>query len=337
MAKLVGLIEHYVVPYVSDYIPEILLGVIAVLVAAVAALVTFIIRYSLYSQRTTVAFVRDDSREESLVDILQFDEAHNAGLLADCALLSANIYRNRDYVSEDNLERLTKTQRLSLSNWTEVDPEFYEAVEPPYRGIRFPVKYEVWRNEKNEKNKVIAIVFRGTVPGLNSWIANMHWIFRLVPFVRDQYDRTKLIIPAITKQLSKEIADGVTLIATGHSLGGGLAQHSVYLSPDIKIAYAFNASPVTGWYDVRKKTRIANAAGSRIYRIHENGEILQFLRLFMKIAYLFNPRPNQDPYFAEYRINLRIGGGLIGQHAMMPIAGKLTKIRREARTTPAST
>lgn len=45
------------------------------------------------------------------------------------------------------------------------------------------------------------------------------------------------------------------IIATGHSLGGGLAQFMAYAIPEIDLVYAFNSSPVTAYYDVLSKDR----------------------------------------------------------------------------------
>lgn len=296
--------------------------IIAGLLCGVVVIALFvpIRRIVSYKQKPGIAFVRDDSRQEKLDDIVIGNNDGDTKLFPDCATLSANIYREdtAKYIDEDDPEELG-TRRLTVDGWTKVGKW-------PQRGAS-GLMYDIWRNEEHH---LIVLVFRGTVPGISSWLANLHVIFRYIPFIVDQYDQIKDIVPKIVDDLSKDGASNeFRFIATGHSLGGGLAQHALYLDPRIKTAFAFNSSPFTGWSDLEIRQRTDNAFETTIYRIHENGEVLEFLRLLMKISYVFNPRPNVNPYFVEYRFNLTTGG-LVKQHGIVPLACVLRKTRKDA-------
>ena len=302
--------------------------IIAGLLCGVVVIVLFVLirRFRSYTQPPGIAFVRDDSSQEKLTDIVTGRNDPDTGLFADCASLSANIYRaKKEYVDTDNIFTLG-TQRLAVNGWTEVNIVLKGKADKRYSGGPFGLAYEVWRNEKH---RILAIVFRGTVLGKSSLIANLHWLFRYLPFIADQYDQIKDVVPKVVDKLSEDISNGFRICATGHSLGGGLAQHAVYLHPKITTAFAFNASPVTAWSDIEESERIKNVSGSKIYRVHETGEALEFLRLLMKIGYVFNPRPNVDPYFVEFRFNLIKGFAFsIKQHSIAPLACELRKIRK---------
>jgi surfactin synthase thioesterase subunit len=74
-----------------------------------------------------------------------------------------------------------------------------------------------------------------------------------------------------------------TLFSTGHSLGGGLAHEFAYSLPRADIprvskVFAFDPSPVTGYYSVGKSLRAENSENLLIDRIYERGEVLAYLR-----------------------------------------------------------
>ena len=82
--------------------------------------------------------------------------------------------------------------------------------------------------------------------------------------------------------------------ATGHSLGGGLAQAVLYEqvnSIDFSQAYAFSPSPATAYTSRIDKSEFApyilneNYPEPRIYRIYESYEILSNLRIPHKMIF----------------------------------------------------
>ena len=151
----------------------------------------------------------------------------------------------------------------------------------------FHLRVEVW--EHPETNSVV-VSFGGTVfKNGNDWRANLRWF---TPHHKDEYTEiVRVFGPAFLDEMRRRLAlsDGarlknVNLYATGHSLGGGLAQQFAYSLPlnelglRVKHVYAFDPSPVTGFFSVDTKTRDVNRVGLLIDRIYERGEILALLR-----------------------------------------------------------
>jgi len=148
------------------------------------------------------------------------------------------------------------------------------------------LRVEVW--ERNEP-PAVAVTFGGTVFNNDAdWRANLRWF---VPGKRDEYtDVVQTFAPAFDLELKRRAQgmdavrlSNLQLFSTGHSLGGGLAQQFAYSLPfdsvkHVKQVYAFDPSPVTGFYSVALKLRNENKAGLLIDRIYERGEILAILR-----------------------------------------------------------
>ena len=142
------------------------------------------------------------------------------------------------------------------------------------------LRVEVW--EKNEP-PTIAVTFGGTVFWNEmDWRANLRWF---LPKHRDEYsDVVQRFAPAFLEQLIRWLGprppETVRLISPGHSLGGGLAQQFAYAHcldprvPRVAAGYAFDPSPVTGFFSVKKSVRDVNRKTLAIDRIYERGEIL---------------------------------------------------------------
>ena len=176
--------------------------------------------------------------------------------------------------------------------------------------------------EKQELDGVTAaIVFRGT-DGRDDWWSNLRWITRAVPFVRDHYMQVKYLTPRLIQAIDERHGKPIPILTSGHSLGGGLAQQAAYVSDHIKRVYAFNSTPVTGFYGVPDPPRRQNIKGIQIKRIYEHGEILAYVRRFMR---LFNPLTVQDPEIIEIRFNLLGKMDAIGQHNMRKLAYNLKR------------
>jgi hypothetical protein len=148
------------------------------------------------------------------------------------------------------------------------------------------LRVQVWVN--TSKNAV-AVTFGGTVVGNEKdWRSNLRWF---IHFRKDEYTETvQLFSPAFAEEFVNSIRgkmpdpESVSLYSTGHSLGGGLAQQFAYSLPlcpnvpRVTKVYAFDPSPVTGYFSVNSKVRRANKTGLLIDRIYERGEILAYVR-----------------------------------------------------------
>jgi len=189
------------------------------------------------------------------------------------------------------------------------------------------LKYQVFIKETQNSPTQAVIVFRGTdfnSPG--DWITNLRWIARLIPFSWDQYDQTRALIPPLVEYIRNDYGKDVRIVTTGHSLGGGLAQQALYVTPYIKHAYAFNSTVVTGFYDVEEfSERDINKVGVSVFKISERGEILQYLRNLFRPFTLLSELSEKDPHIFEVSSNF-YGGEMVEQHGMKRLACKLLPI-----------
>lgn len=116
------------------------------------------------------------------------------------------------------------------------------------------------------------------------WKTNLSGAFGIEP---SQYKIAAEKLPKIINALKNENSD-IEIYATGHSLGGGLAQQAGYLSSDIKEVFTFNTSPVTNWTSLALDGRIQNRYPI-IHRVYNGGEALGGIRsvstLFTKARY----------------------------------------------------
>jgi hypothetical protein len=156
------------------------------------------------------------------------------------------------------------------------------------------LRAEVWSNIESKR---VIVAFGGTAASSwNDWKSNLRWMHPINTF--DEYTVvTDTFVPVFVqayeaREKTPEGAwlNGASVIATGHSLGGGLAQRLAYsllkkgVVPPIKEVYAFDPSPVSGKRSAREYA--TQAVGMTIYRIYNRGEILASLR---SIANATNP------------------------------------------------
>lgn len=144
----------------------------------------------------------------------------------------------------------------------------------------------------------VVVAFGGTNPrNVWDWLSNLRW---LIPWHDDEYTLVvKDFAGAFQGELKRRLerqgitASEVVVKTVGHSLGGGLAQQFAYAAKqrrgDIGVSqvYAFDPSPVTGFYSVDKKIRDDNRQRLQTDRAFEAYEILSYLRWIS--AYVVTP------------------------------------------------
>jgi hypothetical protein len=191
---------------------------------------------------------------------------------------------------------------LSKQGWTRWDrlPLLRKAKDEPepaadqMRSVH--LRAEVWSSAKDHK---VIVAFGGTAASsLDDWEANLRWLLAAFD-LHDEYEvLTKVFVPEFVKEYKRkrkepggEWLSTAQVIATGHSLGGGLAQRFAYsLHRDLGIpavteVYAFDPSPVSGKRSVPDFENQAD--GLIIYRIYNRGEILASVRSILQL-------PNRD-------------------------------------------
>lgn len=105
------------------------------------------------------------------------------------------------------------------------------------------------------------VAFRGTEnyswsEKLADWGTNFSASLGFTPH---EYTIAEAVVPEVINALQKANAK-VEVYATGHSLGGGLAQQAGYLDARIKAVYAFDTSPVTNWSNLQWRQNRDGAA-----------------------------------------------------------------------------
>jgi hypothetical protein len=176
------------------------------------------------------------------------------------------------------------------------------------------------------------IAFRGTnFTSADDWISNFRWLTRALP-VYDQYDQVRGLTPTFIEKIKAHpcYRPESRIASTGHSLGGGLAQLAAYTVPEIRHAFAFDPSSVTGYYGVPKGARECHDMGLKIERIYERHEILSRLRYVMRAIY---PWSTYDPQIRSIRFAAEAKGDSVDQHNLLILANKLLELSGDPGTS----
>jgi hypothetical protein len=199
---------------------------------------------------------------------------------------------------------------------------------------RSHLRLEVW---SNSSSRAVAVAFGGTeFSSGKDWKSNLRWF---IPRHDDEYTQiVKEFGPAFVTEFEKRkrqpdwaFLQDSTIFATGHSLGGGLAQQFAYSLPGnanvprVKRVFAFDPSPVTGFYSLDRTTRDNNKQGLAIDRVYERGEILALLRSLENFVY---PPTATDPTIREVRYNFSNSLNPVAEHSIAELACKMDKASR---------
>lgn len=144
---------------------------------------------------------------------------------------------------------------------------------------------------KGDGKLEILIAFRGSrFLSLGDWYSNFSPVLSWIP-IKDHYDLARESVAEILEEAQKQAQPKqISIITTGHSLGGGLAQHIAYAYP-CTTAVVFNTSTVTN------KKRLSNPYNPQIIHVRERGDELNAI-----LAIIF-PKKKSSEYH-EYGVNL---------------------------------
>jgi pimeloyl-ACP methyl ester carboxylesterase len=196
----------------------------------------------------------------------------------------------------------------------------------------------------------VIVAFGGTAAAsLEDWKSNLRWF--LAPFnPHDAYEvLTDVYVPEFIEEYRRksnepggEWLKTAQVVATGHSLGGGLAQRFAYSLqrdrgiPPVREVYAFDPSPVSGKRSVPDFEK--QAGGLTIYRIYNRGEVLASVRSLLQLSNKDNSR-NQGQTWVDIRYKNNwtwrtlLPSGSVHAHGMYDLACFMKQqITRSARS-----
>jgi pimeloyl-ACP methyl ester carboxylesterase len=225
------------------------------------------------------------------------------------------------YASYAQLAALAYHDDAKLTGWRRVPLAKY--VCPAGRICAGEVGEQLWIRSVSDSCREAVVVFRGTVASsYDDWVANFHWFHRLTP-IDDYYDQARNNIASVVEKAERQGCAG-RIIAVGHSLGGGLAQHVAYAHPKIRTVYAFDPSFVIGSTDFNLLGLPIHRDGRKFDYVYEHGEILAILRY---IGRQFHPYEACNPRIRTVRFNT-LTGSLVNQHRIDDLAAKLVEISK---------
>lgn len=272
-------------------------------------------------------------REDPARQVQWSDAVATHAMLAFVVSLSGTVTTPAAEALPVTVENLTKDEitllaicrsKLAREGWKCLKEETYTGQpKTPGEGLYF----EVW---ENTQQKQIVFAFRGTnFSEWADWKNNLRW-FRLGRFVHpieDQYTVVNQEGLARLQRLRKKYGDHTMhYSSTGHSLGGGLAQHLYYAGlPVLDRAIVFDTTPVTGYHDLNKAQQLKfrqevyrdSFPSYRILRIHEKGEILEYIRN------LTQPFYKKDNLIRAVEFRAQRGGNLVDKHSIARLTSKI--------------
>jgi hypothetical protein len=203
-------------------------------------------------------------------------------LVSDMAMLSAIVYsgvhstNHRPDYRQDTAKYAVERRELARRGWRPF-PFAYPLRAAAGRKMLAGLVFDVW--VRPGPVPLAVLVFRGTnYLEFADWVANTRPVTNW-PGLWDQYEQARALTPAVVARLDSVYGGRARIMAAGHSLGGGLAQHAGYTCPRIEKVFAFDSSPLTGYFDVAKKERLLHGSKRRTFLVYESYEVLALFRL----------------------------------------------------------
>ncbi len=274
--------------------------------------------------------------------------------LAPYALMSAYTYRVPPHciypkkvpeavtAQETTLKKEILEIGIEESHWGEREElSIPDSAVPPTFGCedKTGLMYNVWERQQDNQT-IVVVAFRGTSGDIGDWIyGNLWWFTRILPS-DNQFDLARVHMQRIIYHYEADATmKGMRpprFITTGHSLGGGIAQHMLYSFPSrVEQAIVFDPSPVTASADASTKANevmdcsclpqrlkdigVNLGTEARILRVYFDYEILSIFRLPHKI--FFKPLP----YVQEITFNLSGSLNQVTRHSMSDLAEAIHK------------
>ena len=219
----------------------------------------------------------------------------NANRFALMALFAKIVYRKDlppEKRGEQSCSYLTKTEPLTLGMPRRADGSGWKRWKGTSEASACVSKdglaYETYVHEDSAGNLDEAVIaFRGTenynvTELLDDWSTNFAAALGVEP---SEFVTAQKLVPNVIKGLKTQFPS-IRIYATGHSLGGGLAQQAGYMSSDVLEVYAFNPSPVTNWSFLKLRDLI-DKTDPTIFRVYHWHEGLAYVR---NVTSRFNSR-----------------------------------------------
>lgn len=252
-----------------------------------------------------------------------YDARPVAAAYAKYAVIAARAYDNPG--AEKNFGESEGEARKAIAGWR-IEKSWTKFDCPRDRVCTFygGLGVQLWVQRSQGICRAAVIAFRGTdLTSYDDWVANLHWFHSGVG-IYDQYDQARDNISVIVREAERRGCTG-KIVAVGHSLGGGLAQHVAYAHAKIRTVYAFDPSFVVGIGDIAPELLARNRKDRYFDYVYEQFEILAFPRAIVR---LFHPYSACNPRIRTVRFNTLSGTGF-SRHRIEDLAKTMVQLSRQ--------
>lgn len=262
------------------------------------------------------------SRDIAIAELPRIEEPKNLTYLGNAAVMSAAVYVDAPLSTRlDVLKKEGKPEeraQLALFPDDWIDDTAVPRTTPlPGQRQTPDLTYRLFVSPEGQGSRVALLAFRGTHIKAD-WYSNLRWIDSWIPGVEDHYEQTERITRKIIDYVKTKYGAETLILATGHSLGGGLAQTAAYTScGDIPTVFAFDSTPIT-------KHRARNVCdreqtSQTFYRVFEQSEILSYARFIVRLVLGLS---KSNPQIVEVKVHL-FNGIFVSAHSMQNLSERL--------------